>query len=293
MRSFILFLSYVLTIACGGADGFEEENVSRFVVQQDQFERRANELARQGKLGKPAQAQTLTEPRTGPWTGENQLGNIESFSPDALSRQTIGKLDEWGFPREWTISLGMQNTLTSFDGFSVTAVIEFGAGGSTQTVRCDWLNGTQLTVTANAINVIAEYRNVDINTEGPGLHLSTQFSKYPRPGGIPPRITLMEGTVVTAGGTSDTFVIPPFVGEINVVSAALVSSDIGQFYDDLIRVILLANNVPPGIVVVSTKRTSDLRLVPNIDVTGSAKFVQIRNDSGNNVRMTMYGNLYL
>lgn len=120
-------------------------------------------------------------PATGMWTGNNQLGHSESFSPDEQNRQTILKLDEWGPPVIWTVSLGLEFNEDNWEGgfaargFEVQAEIEFGVGGATQKVVIDWVNGAQISLPFNAVNVIASYK---VFTNVPeDLKLSVQLSR--------------------------------------------------------------------------------------------------------------------
>jgi len=176
-------------------------------------------------------------------------------------------MPEWGFPRQWTISLELDNTVTEYDGFNITAVIEFGVGGSLQTVRCDWINGTVLTVTANAINVIAEFRNVDLVTEGPGIKLGAQVSRYPRPAIIPPRITIIEAQVIPFAVIAE---IPRFVGRVGV----LPTVDTVGFFVGTVFFSTLSGNGAANFNVVR-KSGIELQTDPTIPVTGSAKFVSL------------------
>src|SRR5690348_14003177 len=67
-------------------------------------------------------------PSNGSWTGNNQLGIELPFAPDSNNRQTILKLDEWGPPDVWTISLFTRDDLQVFQALGIKATIEFGAG---------------------------------------------------------------------------------------------------------------------------------------------------------------------
>lgn len=124
----------------------------------DQFERRAREIQRSPSNLQPVYQ---VEMKSGNWSGCNQLGITQDFSPDNNNQQTILKLDEWGFPRIWTVTLGINDysllNAPNPIGFAVTAHIEFGSGGTTETVEIDWLQGTSICLPMNAVNVIAKY----------------------------------------------------------------------------------------------------------------------------------------
>lgn len=97
------------------------------------------------------------------WNGSNSLGNVVDIAPDVNNRQMVLKLDEWGPPEMWTISLAIDRPATFPDAwpyipyFEITAEILFGSGGATQTVEVDWISGQQLSLPMNACNVTAVY----------------------------------------------------------------------------------------------------------------------------------------
>lgn len=101
----------------------------------------------------------LAYPRRGVWSGQNQLGVELPFELNAQNLQTIFKMDEWGFPEVWTISLGiaLPKPLVIGQIFDVVAEINFGAGGITQSFECDWVEGTIFSLPMNAINVRARW----------------------------------------------------------------------------------------------------------------------------------------
>jgi hypothetical protein len=130
-------------------------------IFEDQFEIRSRELVRTPPA---TSAVTVIPAKSGPWTANNQLGIEQTFAPSANNRQTILKLNEWGFPQNWSILLGLDFDPAFFagpsNGFSIIAHIEAGAGGTIQSVDVDWVQGTCLCLPMNALNVIAEYDNI-------------------------------------------------------------------------------------------------------------------------------------
>lgn len=237
------------------------------IVQPDSFDRRAKEIERKSHASQAANQVAIVEPSVGVWTGNNNFGYQTGFAPDVNNRQTILKMPEWGFPRLWTISLELENTVTEYDGFNITAVIEFGVGGSLQTVRCDWINGTTLTVVANAINVIAEYRNVDLVTEGAGIKVGVQVGRNQRPGGIPPRITILEAQVVAFATLLE---IPRFVGRVGVLPTVATTT----FFVNTILFSTVSGNGAANFNIVR-KDGTQLAIDPTLPVTGSAKWVSL------------------
>lgn len=100
----------------------------------------------------------------GHWSGGErpnypQLGEEQAFAPDANSRQTILKADELGPPEVYTITLGIFYSEQDWPGtgraFEVEAEINFGAGGATQVVKIDWVQGAQISLPMSAVNVVA------------------------------------------------------------------------------------------------------------------------------------------
>lgn len=128
---------------------------------------------------------TLSDPRTGPWSGNNQLGIEQPYSPAENNRQTILKLDEWGHPRVHTVTLGISYSEEAwrdqnFRFMGIVAEINFGVGGSTQVVRMNWVQGSQITLAMNAVNVIAEYQiqgGIGVDKVPTDLRLSAQVAR--------------------------------------------------------------------------------------------------------------------
>lgn len=280
--------------------------MTRFGLIDTTFERRAAEMVDVP----PPQHVTDAHLRKGPWSGNNQLGYKLPFAPDANNRQSVLKLDEWGFPELWTISLGIDGFPGgAFDRFGVRAVISFGAGGSVQTIDVDWRNGTQISLVMNAVDVVAEFQNLDVESEGQGLFLTVQISPGNRPGGNTPvctmvaegdtviivappfpKGTLMEGVTLANGSNSGLIRIPPFASRVLAVPAGLTNAEIAAFFDDDVRLVLTTgNNI--GSRIVQSARGSDLLTRKGIDVTGEARFAILFNDSGSPVTFTMYSEL--
>lgn len=93
-----------------------------------------------------------------PWSGSPNLGNTVDFAPDANSRQTVLKLDEWGPPEMWTITLGMETAgWEPLQGFAVIAEITYGSGGATQTITIDWATGARISLPMNSVSIVARY----------------------------------------------------------------------------------------------------------------------------------------
>lgn len=191
-------------------------------VFDSQFERRAHEI--QPTPG-PDQGLPIIPSKRGPWTGNNQLGIQRQFSPDANNRQTILKLDEWDFPRAWTLCLGLDYNAEAYgaDGgltgtFGILAEVEFGVGGVTQYVEIDWVQGTSIVLPMNALNVVASFSSVPTEAGIPAL-----------PDDLLLRANVVQGNISQAQPTrtvlfdpnTATVRIPPFAKSVSLISGSL------------------------------------------------------------------------
>lgn len=106
----------------------------------------------------------ISYPRKGVWSGNNQLGVELPFTPDQTFIQTIFKLDEWGFPETWTISLGFifERDLVEDEVFDAIAEVDFGSGGIVQSFEVDWVDGTMFSLPMNAVNVRARWNDLAV-----------------------------------------------------------------------------------------------------------------------------------
>jgi len=180
----------------------------------DQFERRASELQRVPSSLKPVH---IIPNKSGPWSGNNQLGNVLPFQDNAQNEQTILKLDEWGYPRVWTVHLEMEFDDTVSTTFEVVAKIVAGIGGNTIDFEVDWSRGASFSFAFNALNVIAKYSNtVDLPTD---LRLGVNIGHYPLPGARPTRT--FTNLLTVPGGTPLRLKIPKFAKYYRALSVTL------------------------------------------------------------------------
>lgn len=201
------------------ADVRLEPGIDQDEVFDDQFERRAHEIQRTPSA---ASAISVIPTKKGPWSGNNQLGIERFFAPDDNNRQTIIKLDEWGFPEVWTLVLGLVYNADLYDPsnsfFSVTAEVEFGAGGCIQTVELDWLQGTTIALPMNALNVVASF-NSSLNEAGipnqlpSDLRLRANLVRGSLSNGNPTRSYLAEGV-------DPVVPVPPYAKSVRIVPRA-------------------------------------------------------------------------
>lgn len=104
----------------------------------------------------------LAYPRKGIWSGQNQLGVELPFELDSSRMQTIFKMDEWGFPEVWTLSLALAlpKQLVQNQIFDIIGEVSFGSGGIVQTFEVDWVVGTVFSLPMNAVNVRARWSDL-------------------------------------------------------------------------------------------------------------------------------------
>jgi len=128
----------------------------------------------------------LIRQRTGEWSRNNQLGVELPFLVDVTHPQTILKLDEWGMPEVWTISLTLRlpRELVATELFDIVGNINFGAGGLTQTVQVDWVDDTIFSVPMNALNITASW------------------SELATINGVPPPKGVQVGVIISPGSTT-------------------------------------------------------------------------------------------
>ena len=169
-----------------------------------------------------AEATVLTIPAwvsSGPWTGSNTLGNVVGYAPDATNRQTILKMDEWGPPEMWTISLGITYddwgslVFPAVAACDIIAEIDFGCGGSTQTVEMSWLNGASISLPMNAVSVKARYASTAFFGElnpPPNLRLSAQIARGSKPSTAFLALSPYDGTLLAAPPAITRWNIPAF-----------------------------------------------------------------------------------
>lgn len=138
---------------------FEADHSDTYV---DDFAMRAHREITRRDATQGAQPVIPVETRGGAWSGYQQLGNEIAFAPDTNNRQTVLRLDEWGFPQVWTVMLAMDLPpgADSVGGFAVTAEVHPGAGGTVDSFLVDWNQGVTFSVVCNAITINAIYSNV-------------------------------------------------------------------------------------------------------------------------------------
>lgn len=135
---------------------------------------------------KRAVATTVNIPLNGAWTGNNNLGFITNFQPDANWDQVILKLPEWGMPEIWTLMLGLDYERRAWPMaaphyyFEIKALLSVGCGGTSVDMEMDWKRGACISLPLNALSVKAHY-SFPAGTPSfpPNLRLSAHVSHGP------------------------------------------------------------------------------------------------------------------
>lgn len=120
------------------------------------------------------------------WSGSPNIGSLCDYEPDANGRQTILKLDEWGYPEVWTVTLTLNSD--EFEAFAGTSVganivaeITYGTGGASHTFEMDWNDGARISLPMDSIQVNAKY-NLTSDAFGelvppPNMQLGVQLAR--------------------------------------------------------------------------------------------------------------------
>lgn len=225
---------------------------------------------------KPAIPIINAEPRKGPWSGSNQLGYEIPFDPSQTHPQTILKLDEWGFPEVWTVSLGVRfdKELLSTQVFDAIATVQFGSGGIVQSFDVDFVDGTIFSLPMNALNVLAIWKFDSLlpGVKPPGVHLSTIIAR----GHIgKTRATYTFSVTTPDSGPITIFKIPAFAKSVQIVPT---TPGANALYTDTHFELLFASN-PAGAVVGTILGTSIGNVGTKIPIPAFAQYWAV-NDSG-------------
>ncbi len=269
----------------------DNEDFDVYPMVDDPFDLRVR-----GSRTSSTKAVHLSDPMTGPWSGNNQLGISRPFSPDANNRQTILKLDEWGHPMVHTVTLGISYSeqawaVSNFRFMGITAIINFGGGGSTQTVDINWQQGTQITLAMNAVNVIAEY-----NLQGGGavlrvptdLLLSAQVARGSIVGNqAAPQRTLPSFSVPSGiGGTSTFERIPNFAGRLYLTPVNTDFNTLMAASGSSFNILFMGADQPVAFssALISTVRVDNYLtasgLSTGIPIPGRARYMALQNIDG-------------
>lgn len=240
----------------------------------------------------PAQRVFAEIAAKGIWTGDNQIGIMRPAKFDSTRRQTILKLDEWGPPEVWTISLYIQdaNPLITLGDISIKAHIEFGVGGSSQVIEVDWENGTELSKVMNAVNVIAVFGE----TSDPdfGLNIGVQIARGGRGGNRNVYNSLQRLQLLDATSETDYIQVPNFAAEFLIVPAGVTdpTNHDNVYGDDIILATYPGNQlVQPAIAMVTGADILKGRYLP---VIAGSRYMKVINNSDNQIAYTLYANMY-
>jgi hypothetical protein len=142
----------------------------------------------------PTQSVFVQPTPHGIWTDNNNFGFSLPFGPQRANRERIINLPEWGEPRVWTVSLGINFSENAWPGtprgFDVVAEVNYGVGGATETLEVDWLAGTNFSLPLNAISINAFWASPETLSAGSNrpedVKLSVLLGRGGRGGGLPP-----------------------------------------------------------------------------------------------------------
>jgi len=154
----ILLLVSLLLSACNDADVDPD-------AQPEEDPVTLNSIDYGRMLGENPEMVMAVPPMPGmqaPWSGSPNLGSYCDYEPDVNGRQTILKLDEWGYPEVWTVTLTLDSEeFEEFAGTSVginiTAEVTYGTGGASHTMEMDWRDGARISLPMDSIQVNAKY----------------------------------------------------------------------------------------------------------------------------------------
>lgn len=277
MNKLLPFLLILLTFGCA----FESTPIT-----EDDSDMKQYPKARPDMLA-PIVANII--PKNGAWSGDNQLGYQAKYGPDQRQTQTILKLDEWGPPEIWTISLYILNGLKTFDGFGLKARIDFGAGGSTQVVEIDWANGAQISLPMNAVNVQAIWHDT-ITAEGAGLQVGVQLSRGTRGGTLPPRLTLEKHLDIPGAGSTTILPLPAFAKTMWFSPTQPDSAGLALVYSANVIMSLYEGNTG-GALISSAADGVQMKAGVGCPVIGDARYYAIRNQGASPFALAIYADI--
>lgn len=177
----------------------------------------------------PSVQKVVLEPvRTGPWSGNNNLGARVPFSPDANNEQTIFKMPEWGWPTVRTVSCGIHynvGNMPALAWWDVIGLATIGIGGASQEFEFSWLEGTTFSAPMNAIDIRVRYDRTIVPSIPTDLHLSVQigegsFAKGPVICGRRGQVTAM---ALGVPGTMTPVTIPKFARRLELIGTDTLS----------------------------------------------------------------------
>lgn len=305
MRYFLTIAAFLVLAGCGAAtepEWYYDDDPEQCGAFEDSMTERSRH-----KTPPNAQPVNVYTPPYGPWSGNNQLGFEVPFESNANNRQTVLKMDENGPPQVWTVALGIEGITAVQGGVSVTAEIDFGAGGTTQRVDVDWLEGTVVSFPANAINVQAFWEDIDeFETDSAllrvtvGKYLCGKFNAQKTintqivggPAGAPTQIT--NGIFTAAASTTFAqvgIVIPKFTSRIRVVPITQTAAELDAFYSSDFRVMTTgqANGLAPRNLVRGSELASS---ASPLLMTAQSRFIRVDNDTTEEIDFMLIADLF-
>jgi hypothetical protein len=183
----------------------------------------------------------------------------------------------------YTITLGIDYSEQDWPGtgraFEVEAEINFGAGGATQVVKIDWLQGAQISLPMNAVNIVATYNLDALAAPQPpaDLQLSAMLGRGPAPGKS--QWTDPTPLSLVASGQPPPRRIAAFASRAHVIASSPAGADLIFTARNLL---IFSGGPLPGDEQVAAVRLDQYlnALGEGIVLPGQAKYVSIFNVSG-------------
>lgn len=223
----------------------------------------------------------------GPWTNNPNYGANIPFSADANNRQKILKLDEWGPPSEWTLSLGMyydESNAANDISFRIIADVTIGAGGATQTFQVDITRGVKIASTMNAIDVVVQYvpdfaipAALKVPTD---LRVTALLSRGCRAGNYPPTLSFPVTQLAGGGTHTAPLPIPNFARAVWVLPVQINAVvPVIDPYISTVQLDLVANKNLDAVVEMPLSHI--LSFANGFPVPAESKYWILNNDSAN------------
>lgn len=153
--------------------------------------------------------------------GSNQFGNAVFFEPNVRNSQSILKTPDLGKSDVWTLALGIDvNEQDLPDNYSFIASIEFGAGGATQVVEVDWIQGMAITLPGSAFQVTAIMDDSLTPPAGGQVYLKATAAKGTALQTHPTRTVAY---AVLGGGATVAHIIPPFAKSVTLLKGGTLA----------------------------------------------------------------------
>lgn len=179
--------------------------------------------------------------KNSPCWGQNVvLQNVfVGATPDLSIPREVFKLDTNAEPTMMTVQTTLFNDVRGTDSYAVVGLLRYGSGAGIQEVEFDWLNGTQLSITANSLMLLCFIEGVlgAVPSVPANLSISALVAKGQRSGGFSPQ---RSKSVILAP-----FNTPGFFADIEIPekARAVILYDQSNVYSNSIQVNILSSSL--------------------------------------------------